>query len=205
MLPSGQAYRVSRAGAGVTIGGQGYSGAVFVQATGGNGLTAINGQYYRGRVLLAARPQGGVSAINWVGIEQYLWGVVGHEVYPSWHSNALKAQSVAARSYAMYYRYNPVSKDWYDIGDDTYYQAYGGTAKEFDTTTAAVNATAGQVLMQSGSVLQAMYASTEDLSREAHGGQGMAQWGAADKAAAGWSYISILSHYYPGASLGSVR
>ena len=84
-LPAGQAYRVTRSGAGVTVGGQSYSGAVFVQATGSNGLTAINGRYYRGRVLLGARPQGGVSAINWVNIEQYLWGVVGHEVYPSWH------------------------------------------------------------------------------------------------------------------------
>ena len=205
VLPAGQAYRVTRSGAGVTVGGQSYSGAVFVQATGSNGLTAINGRYYRGRVLLGARPQGGVSAINWVNIEQYLWGVVGHEVYPSWHSDALKAQAVAARSYAMYYRYHPVSRDWYDIGDDTYYQAYGGTVKEFATTTAAVNATAGQVLMQGGSVLQAMYAATEELSREAHGGIGMAQWGAADKADAGWGYTSILAHYYHGASLGVVQ
>ena len=42
-------------------------------------------------------------------------------------------------------------------------------------------------------------------TREAHGGIGMAQWGAADKADAGWGYTSILAHYYHGASLGVVQ
>jgi len=130
---------------------------------------------------------------------------VGSEALPSWDSDALKAQAVAARSYALSFRYNPVSQSWYDLGADTRYQAYNGMDHEFTSTTGAVEGTRGQILVQDSQVIEAQYASTQELTDEAHHGIGMSQWGAADMAAKGHTYLDILGRYYPDATLASVR
>jgi peptidoglycan hydrolase-like amidase len=166
-------------------------------------MVAVDGRWYRGRVLIARRP-GGLIAVNWVDLEQYLSSVVGSEVYPSWDADALMAQAIAARSYAMHYRYHPVNQDWYDLGSDTRYQQYSGVGREFNTTQQAVEQTRGLVLTTNGEVLQAMYASTQAITDSHHAGVGMSQHGAAQLASNGANYLSILSHYYPSAYLGQL-
>ena len=141
-------------------------------------MIALNGHYYRGRILLGIQPNhAGITAVNWVDLEQYLYSVVPSEAYPSWGKAALQAQAIAARSYAMYYRYNPVSPDWYDLCGDTRYQAYNGAERETNTTTAAVDATRSQVLVHNNTVVQALYASTDALTASAHNGVGMSSMG----------------------------
>jgi len=88
-----------------------------------------------------------VSVVNVVGLEAYLYGVVPDEVPDTWPAEALKAQAVAARSYAMATRKigGP-----FDLYTDTRSQVYGGIDAESFPTTAAVDATAGRVLNYRG-------------------------------------------------------
>ena len=77
--------------------------------------------------------------MNTVGIEAYLKGVVSSEMPSSWPAEALKAQAVAARSYALA---NLAKGRAYDLYSDVRSQVYGGMAAEAPSTNAAVDATA---------------------------------------------------------------
>ncbi|MBC6422910.1 MAG: SpoIID/LytB domain-containing protein [Hormoscilla sp. SP5CHS1] len=123
-----------------------------------NGLVWIGDRWYRGRVLLVPS-QSGLTAVNYVDIEHYLYSVLGGEMPPSWPLEALKAQAVAARSYALYQREKTANKI-YDLGDTTAWQVYQGVEDEYISTQQAVNATAGQVLIHDGKIIEAVFHSS---------------------------------------------
>lgn len=104
---------------------------------------------YRGE-LVARNVGGSLYAINDVDLEHYLKGVVPNESWPSWPKEALRAQAVAARSYAIA---TQVNGDGYDLYDDTRSQTYSGKSTEFRSTTKAVKATAGKVVKSGGDVV----------------------------------------------------
>jgi hypothetical protein len=166
---------------------------------GSDGLTFVDGHWYRG-VMQLVYDGASLLAINWVDLEDYLYGAVGAEMPPSWNTEALCSQAIAARSYALSFLEQPASP-YFDLGNDEYHQVYRGIETETDSTIAAVETTRAQVLTQNGRILMAQYASTEEVSREAHGGAGMSQMGAQHLAEAGYHYASILQTYYPSAQL----
>lgn len=98
----------------------------------------------RGMIMIAIEPDG-LQAINHIPVEQYLYGIVSREMPPSWPADALKAQAVASRTYALYLtgkgRLMP-----FDVEAGTASQVYGGYDAETSRTNAAVDATRGQVL-----------------------------------------------------------
>ena len=118
-----------------------------------NGLR--NGAY-RGRMVLS-RDGGGVLVVNHVSLEHYLYGVVPAEMPASWAAEALKAQAVVARSYALTSR-RPGQP--YDVFADVRSQVYRGVLAEVDTTTAAVQATRARVVTVGGEVAQTFFFST---------------------------------------------
>jgi len=103
---------------------------------------------YRGQVQVTVA-NGALRAVNVVGLEAYLYGVVPSEMPRDWLPEALKAQAVAARSYALAVK---KSGSWFDLYPDTRSQVYLGIAHEAPTTTAAVQATAGEVVQYGGRV-----------------------------------------------------
>src|SRR2546421_655809 len=103
---------------------------------------------YRGSIQVDV-VSGKLRAINMVGLEQYLYGVVPSEMPFTWAPEALKAQAVAARSYALS---NRAVAAPFDLYSDTRSQVYLGIAHERPSTNAAVDATAGQVLLYGGQV-----------------------------------------------------
>jgi len=111
---------------------------------------------YRSRMVLA-RDGRAVLVVNSVGLEQYLYGVVPREMPASWPAEALKAQAVVARSYALRSR-RPTEP--YDVFADVRSQVYGGVLAETDATTAAVRATGARVVMAGGEVAQTFFFST---------------------------------------------
>lgn len=124
----------------------------------GDGVVWIGDNWYRGRVLLL--PQGnGVTAVNYVDMEDYLYSVVGAEAVPSWPQEALKAQAVAARSYALHQR-NTSRNGEYDVDSSTKTQVYKGLASEYTTTHQAVKATADEVMTYDGRVILAVFHSS---------------------------------------------
>ena len=101
-------------------------------------------------------PSKSLQLVNSVGLEPYLYGVVPREMPSLWPAEALKAQAVAARSYALAIRKTGA----FDLYADTRSQVYGGVAAETPTTNAAVDATAGQVLLYEGKVATTLFFST---------------------------------------------
>jgi len=99
---------------------------------------------------------GKLRAINLVGLEQYLYGVVPSEMPYTWAPEALKAQAVVARSYALATRRSGA----FDLYPDTRSQVYLGVEHEKPSTTAAVDATAGQVVLYQGEVAKTFFFST---------------------------------------------
>jgi stage II sporulation protein D len=98
-----------------------------------------------------------LRAINVVGLEQYLYGVVPAEVPDDWAPEVLKAQAVAARSYALATRKTGGA---FDLFPDVRSQVYRGVDEEEESTNAAVDETAGEVLIYGGRLVTAYFHST---------------------------------------------
>jgi stage II sporulation protein D len=113
---------------------------------------------YRGEMHLLARPEG-LTVVNIVEVEAYLWGVVSSEMSPSYPLEALKAQAVAARTYALR-NLGRLQAQGFDLDDTPACQVYGGVWNEHPRTTQAVNDTAGRVLRAQGEIIDAVYSST---------------------------------------------
>jgi SpoIID/LytB domain protein len=114
---------------------------------------------YRGR-LVVARTGRRLEVVNVLSVESYLKGVVPSEVPSNWPAEALKAQAVAARSYALANVTRVVAASNFDLYADQRSQVYGGVAAEAPATSAAVDATAGQVVLYDGSVATTYFSSS---------------------------------------------
>ena len=198
VLPQRTGYAVQPNEAGIEIGDMQFPALVQITPN-ADGFVSVNGQWHRGMLTLL-NVGGQLLAVNNVDLEQYLYSVVGAEMPASWHDEALKSQAIAARSYALAHIENPAS-NWYDLGNDEWYQVYKGIESEADSTYAAVVGTDGQFLIQDGRTLTALYASTDEVSNEAHSGLGMSQVGVVRLADTGFFYRDILAHYYPGGEI----
>lgn len=116
------------------------------------GIYAMNleGAGYRGRIEIGRYGgKSSLTAVNVVPLEEYLYGVVPCEMPASWHMEALKAQAVCARSYALIkagYHAETDIKRGYRMVDTVQSQVYGGIAYEHLRSTAAVDATKGETL-----------------------------------------------------------
>lgn len=133
------------------------SGGIWVEPQ-GNGLVWIGDRWYRGKVYIVPTG-GGLTAVNYVDLEEYLYSVLGGEMPTNWPLEALKAQAVAARSYALYQRQTGANTV-FDVGDTTRWQVYGGVKEETNTTVAAVQGTRGQVLTYNGQIINAVFHSS---------------------------------------------
>jgi stage II sporulation protein D len=130
-------------------------GALTLRGAAANGTR--NGRY---RSALELRAVGGrVQAINAIDLEDYVRGVVSAESPSTWPAEALKAQAVAARSYAVTTNVGTTT-DGIDQYADTRSQMYKGVAAEFPSTDAAVAATAGEVVAQNGKAVTTYFFST---------------------------------------------
>lgn len=123
-----------------------------------NGYVWIGDRWYRGRIQLVRQGKG-VTAVNQLDLEQYLYSVVGAEAFPTWPQEALKAQAVAARTYALHQSTASGSK-LYDVDTTTQTQVYKGLESEYLSTHEAVNATQGQVLTYNGKAILAVFHSS---------------------------------------------
>jgi stage II sporulation protein D len=130
-------------------------GAFLLRGAAANGTR--DGRY---RGALEVRVAGSsVLAVNAVGLEDYVRGVVSAESPAGWPAEALKAQAVAARTYAVTTNVGSTS-DGIDQYADTRSQMYKGVAAEFPSTDAAVAGTADQVVAQNGKPVTTYFFST---------------------------------------------
>lgn len=114
---------------------------------------------YRG-ALRSTHQDGERVTVNILPMETYLRGVVPAEVAAaSWPQQALRAQAVAARTYAAYERQHSGNRA-YDLCDTAECQAYGGASAEFPTSDTAVARTAGRILTYQGKTAFAQYSAS---------------------------------------------
>ncbi len=174
-------------------------------STGPQHALLVNGVPYDGSLRLVPK-DGGIQLVNHLSLERYIAAVVGSEMPSGWPMEALRAQAVAARSYALAHMARPASRHWH-LGDTTRWQAYKGMARLNSRTQQAATSTAGMILSYQGGIVESLYAANRQISLEAHGhlGASMSQHGARELAEQGFPYNAILGRYYQGASLARLR
>ncbi len=197
-LPANQGTSVLPDGQYIRIGKWQTPAGVWIKPAKG-GLVYVGDRWYRGDLLLVSQGNS-LLAVNYVDLESYIASVVGAEVSPSWPMAALKAQAIAARSYALVHYIRPASK-LYDLGNTERWQVYRGIDAEWNTTRQAVQETQGVFLSYKGGVVESMYAASDDIVKDVFGGRGMSQNGALSLAQQGYNYKQILGRYYPGTGL----
>ncbi len=128
-----------------------------IQASEDNSLF-LNKSRFRGKLdILKSKDL--FYVINRVSLESYLYGVLHHEVSSWWPMEALKAQSVAARTYAFYQAKASKGAE-YDVKSSTSSQVYGGSTTERLRSKRAVDMTAGQILTYQDKVFPAYFHAT---------------------------------------------
>ncbi|NYB75633.1 SpoIID/LytB domain-containing protein [Sedimentibacter hydroxybenzoicus DSM 7310] len=125
-------------------------------------MIMIDNRPYRGYMGFKIIEERLVS-INFVDLESYLYGVVPNEISASWGMESLKAQAVAARTYAIY---NKSPRALYDMDDNQNSQVYRGYNSEKESTDKAVDETRGEMIYYDDKLIQAFYHSTSGGSTE---------------------------------------
>lgn len=154
-LPGREAYYAQAVAGGIAL--DKWKSPLFWIEPKGKGFVYIGDRWYRGRTLVIPTEKG-LTAVNWVDLEEYLYSVLGGEMDARWHPEALKAQAIAARSYALYRRQKQQTNPVYDVGNTPdKWQIYKGVIAEHPKIYAAVDATAGQVLTHNNQIIESVF------------------------------------------------
>ncbi len=156
---AGEKVAVAAAASGMTVNGRQVAAreiAVVLADKSAAGIE-VNRRSYRGAVTVR-RTAGktGLTVVNTVPLEEYLYGVVARVIPPGWPHEALKAQAVAARTFALYNR-GKHAGDGFDVCATADCQAYFGKSGEDARATRAVDDTRGLVVTYGGKPIPAYY------------------------------------------------
>jgi len=126
-----------------------------------NAPVRFNDRPYRGRIEVFTNSRGTLTVVNELGLEDYVRGVVANELSPGGYPalEALKAQAVAARTYALRNRGQFMSQG-FDVLPTTRSQVYRGLTSENPLSTRAVDETRGLIATYNGEPINALYTST---------------------------------------------
>ncbi|MFH1829403.1 MAG: SpoIID/LytB domain-containing protein [Pseudomonadota bacterium] len=120
----------------------------------------IGDRSFRGSIEAIWKSSDNILIVNHLPIEDYLVGLIGSEVYPTWPMDALKAQAIAARTYALHHadaKKQAAARGDYDVTATVLSQVYEGTHKEDFRAYAACKETEGMALLRNGSIFPAYY------------------------------------------------
>lgn len=150
--------------------GPGNALAVLPLCDPGEAVTWFSGNKYYGGFEYAVLGAGKISVINVVDIEKYAMGVCASEMNERWPLEALKAQATAARTYAQKSIKSTVYfySCGFDVTADTYCQAYSGCTNVGEVITRAVTETENQYITYNGSLIDALYFSSDGGATESN-------------------------------------
>lgn len=192
------------------------------------GFVNAKRKWYRGHLVIQNKGNK-LTVINDVGLEDYIKGVVPSEMPSSWELEALKAQAIAARSYALANLGKRASLG-FDLKDTPEDQAYGGASAETVKTNSAVEQTSKLVLTYNYKVVSAYYSASAggqtisakdvwgadvpyirsvpsydgNVKKNGHG-VGMSQHGANNLAKDGYNAYQILQYFYKNVKFATVN
>ncbi|MFP6656162.1 MAG: SpoIID/LytB domain-containing protein [Myxococcota bacterium] len=124
----------------------------------GSGPWRVGSRIVRGDVVVRVRKQR-IEVVNRIGLEDYVASTVGGEMSPSWPTEALRAQAVAARTYVLHEARRKRSQS-FDVRATAASQVYLGLEAETPETRSATRATEGEVLTYQGEPILAVFHST---------------------------------------------
>ncbi|MBS6560975.1 MAG: SpoIID/LytB domain-containing protein, partial [Clostridiales bacterium] len=162
-------YRVKMEGSkqAIVYDGNGVNGypqiAPIVANNDGDKVLTIGTKQYRGRLEIGSYGKNSVTAVNVIAIDDYLYGVVPEEMPSLWPEEALKAQSVVARTYAVHkggVGGDSKASNPYQLNDTTASQVYKGYQGEVTTTNQAVDKTSEEYIYYNGQLIDATFFST---------------------------------------------
>jgi stage II sporulation protein D len=135
-----------------------------------SGLFSLNGKFYRGSLIIqpnqiGAQASSSLNFINMVDLEDYLLSVVPSEMPSAWPVESLKAQAIAARTYALA-NLGKHGKDGFDLRDTTDDQVYSGVKAESTNSNRAVAETNGVVMTYGGKPICAYFHSASGGTTE---------------------------------------
>jgi len=211
----------------INLNGKNYtlnSNNVVIKTNDKDGLVYAKKHWYRGHFAVK-NYSSGITLINDVDLESYIQGVVPSEMPARWNTEALKAQAIAARSYAVA-NMGKRARLGFDLKDNTEDQVYNGASVETIKTNDVVKQTRGQVLVCGNKVIPAYYHASSggqtlpssavwgrnlpfikpvasfdgDIPKSGHG-IGMSQHGANVLANSGYNAYQILGYFYQNVSL----
>jgi len=212
IVPSGKGIAVKNGGKLYPLG----TNAVVLR-TDTAGYVSTKGKWYHGKLMIK-NTGGMLTVINDIDLENYIKGVVPSEMPAAWEYEALKAQAIAARSFALA-NLGKQAKFGYDLKDNTEDQAYGGASAETNITNKAVDETHGLVLTYDMKIISAYYSASaggmtsnsvwggyapylhsvpsfdDNVAKKGHG-VGMSQHGANNLAKQGYNAYQILQYFY---------
>jgi stage II sporulation protein D len=119
----------------------------------------INGRKFRGSLQFIRDKNARLSVVNHIDLEDYVQGILYHEASHYWPMEALKAQAIVSRTYAVYQIRENKSRD-YDLTSDIYSQVYGGKTSERYRTNKAVKDTRGIVLTYKDKIFPTFFHAT---------------------------------------------
>jgi stage II sporulation protein D len=156
-----KAVRVRRAANGVSVDGRTVRGGLWVRPRdAATDYVSINGRSYRGVLRLVPIKKGYVDVVEYVDLDDYLQGVLPREVGSNWPMEALKAQAVISRTFALANKTENAGQ-LYDMSNDVRFQVYGGRSDESLGPTKAVRDTHGEILIDAtGKPIQAFFHSS---------------------------------------------
>ena len=153
-LLANSSYEIRSSGNAITVAGQQLASPVKLSAADGGERVRLGGRLYKGDILIKAAGTGRIDIIESLSIEDYLCGVLPAEMSPDWPLEALKAQAVASRTYALK-QINLANE--YDMTDGSEMQVYKGSAGVNPRILEAVNSTRGEVLKYKRKLITAFF------------------------------------------------
>ena len=138
----------------LAVAGETLRSPVKLLAPDGGDRIKLNGRFYKGEMYIKTAADEKLEVIEHLSIEDYLYGVLPVEMSPDWPLEALKAQAVASRTYALK---NANLKKDYDITDGADTQVYNGAPDMSERIKEAVNSTRGEVLKYKGRLITAFF------------------------------------------------
>jgi stage II sporulation protein D len=124
----------------------------------GDGQVEINGNPYRGSMEISEEPDGTLTVINDVDLEDYVMGVVAGEVPKNWPLEALKAQAIAARTFAVLKREEArAAGNTYDLENTALFQMYQGSGIINDNIQKAVSETSEEIITYDNQPIEAFF------------------------------------------------
>ena len=123
------------------------------------GIIALGKKQYRGKIECRRQSRHSLLVINELPVEKYLYGVLKHEVSPKWPRQALKAQAIVARTFALDKAREKINED-YHLTNTVLSQVYAGFSSEEPVLTEVINETRGMVLTYQGEIVPTYYHAT---------------------------------------------